>query len=223
MFKKIYLIIAVIVIAVVISIAAVLSIPNQPIPSIKAVTNLVPGDTFTYSIKGYSDFLADNASEPASFKELNQTDFYKVAICSVLGPDIKFNTTWRFLNGTEINLQGNGNLLKGIDDTQFWAIYRSNLTLYDLVRPSGEDGMIVNQTETRTYANGLRPANVMTYQTQFLDTNDPSLSRAVDEYIYVHFDKATGMLVELKDMQIYSDQVVLTVEWQLEQTNVWVV
>jgi hypothetical protein len=219
--KKVYTILAAIVIAVIIILAVVLSTQNQTPPPVKAVTGLVPGDTFTYSIKGYADFNTENASEIGSFKELNQTDFYRVTINSISGSDISFNTTWRFLNGTEANSHGSGNLLKGIDDTQFWAIYPSNLTLNALVRPLGSDGMIVNQTETKNYQAGDRATNIMTYQTQFLDANDPSLSRAVDDYIYVYFDKASGMLVELKDLQIYSDQVFLTAEWQLVQTNLW--
>ncbi len=48
--------------------------------------------------------------------------------------------------------------------------------------------------------------------------------RTFDDYLYVHFDGATGMLVELKDMRVYSDpQVILTTQWELVDSNVWVV
>jgi hypothetical protein len=112
--------------------------------------------------------------------------------------------------------------LTGISDTNFWAIYPSNLTLYSLVRPSGTDGMIVNETETRTYNYGPRTTNVMSVQNEFVNNNDPTLSTSFNDYLYVHFDRITGMLVELKEIKIYSDpQIILTVDWQLQYTNVW--
>jgi hypothetical protein len=62
----------------------------------------------------------------------------------------------------------------------------------------------------------------MTVQNEFPDTTNPS--RVFDDYTYVHFDKTTGMLVELKDMQVYNDpQVILTYEWVLIDSNAWAV
>jgi hypothetical protein len=188
-----------------------------------AVPGVAVGNVFTYSIKGYAALTAENASIPESFSELNMTEWYRITITNVTGPEVQFNTTWRFTNGTEIENIGNVNVFTGADNKIFWAIYPANLTLNEYVSPGGSDGAIVNQTETRTYKSGDRGTNVMTLQNQFVDTSDPAL-RTVDDYLYVHFDRATGMLVELKDMRLYSDpEVILTTEQVLISSNVWAV
>jgi|WetSurMetagenome_2_1015567.scaffolds.fasta_scaffold04485_9 hypothetical protein len=221
--KKLYLVIAVAIIIVTIIAAAFLSSQNSTNPpTAKAVSGLAPGDTFTYNIKGIADVIDENGTIPESFSELNKTDIYQVTITAVNGGQVSYNTTWRFVNGTERNTQGSGDILTGISDQNFWAIYPSNLTLNSLVRPLGTDGMIVNQTETSTYSYGPRTTNVMSVQNQFVNTDDPTLSKTFDDYLYVHFDKITGMLVELKEIKYYNDpQIVLTVDWQLQSTNVW--
>jgi hypothetical protein len=62
----------------------------------------------------------------------------------------------------------------------------------------------------------------MTLQNEFPDASNPA--RVYADYLYVHFDKITGMLVELKDMQLYnSPEVILTYEWVLIGSNVWTV
>jgi hypothetical protein len=223
MVKKLYLIIGAALIVVVIIAAAFLSTQNSNNPpAAKSVSGLSTGDTFTYSLKGYADIIDDNGTVPASFSELNKTDIYQVTITNVNGGQISYNTTWRFVNGTDRNMQSSGNILTGISDANFWAIYPSNLTLYSLLRPSGTDGMIVNETETRTYNYGPRTTNVMSVQNYFVNTDDPTLSRSYTDYLYVHFDKITGMLVELKEIKVYSGpQIILTVDWQLQYTNVW--
>jgi hypothetical protein len=181
------------------------------------------GNYFTYRIIGISDLIGENASSPASFSEINMTDWYRVTITSVSGSEVEFNTTWRFANGTEIERTGYVNVATGDDNQVFWAIYPANLKLNDYVSPQGSDNTIVNDTETRTYASGTRQTNIMTLQNEFVDTSDPAL-RTCDDYMYVHFDRATGMLVELRDMRVYSDpEVILTTEQVLIDSNVWTV
>ena len=198
-------------------------VATQTPPSPAAVPGVAAGNVFTYSIKGYAALTVENASIPQSFSELNMTDWYRITITNVTGPEVQFNTTWRFTNGTEIENMGNVNVLTGADNKIFWAIYPANLTLNDYVSPGGSDGAIVNQTETRTYKSGERETNVMSLQNQFVDTSDPDL-RTVDDYIYVHFDRSTGMLVELRDMRLYSDpEIILTTEQVLVSSNVWLV
>ena len=221
MAKKLFTIIVILTISLIIALAAILS--NQT-PTETVVTGVVAGNVFTYDIKGYSVINEANATIPESFSELNMTEWYRVTITSVSGPDVSFNTTWRFVNGTEIENMGNVNVLTGEDNRIFWAIYPANLTLNDLVSPSGSDGLIVNQTEIKTYKDGPRDTNIITLQTRFVDADDPTLSRTYDDYLYVHFDRVTGMLVELRDMKLYTDpQVILTIDWELIGSNVWAV
>jgi hypothetical protein len=219
------LFITIVMIFVLISVAIVFVVSNPAFNQLD-VSGLKAGNVFKFSIKGFSEVNDENASAsiPARFLELNMTEWYTVTVTSVSGPDVTFNTTWHFINGTENQNIGKVNVLTGVNNGILWAIYPKNLGLNDLVRPEGTDGAIVNQTESRNYPSGNRETNIMTMQQGFVDADDPTLSRSYDDYLYVHFDKAAGMLVELRDMKIYSDpQVILTLEWQLLDSNVWAV
>jgi hypothetical protein len=216
---SITIVIFVAVTVAVIVVAAVLS--SQP-PSEAIVAGVVPGNTFTYELKSYTAVSEENVTIPPAVSEYNRTESYRVSITAVSGPEVSFNTTWRFINGTENENAFKINLLTGINNPPFWAMYQSNLSLNSVVHPSGSDGLIVNQTEIRSYKAGDRVANIITLQNQFVDASNPT--RTYDDYLYVHFDKITGMLVELKEIQVYNDpQVVLTYEWRLVDSNVWAV
>jgi hypothetical protein len=217
--KKLIITIVMLVIAVSIAIAVILSVQE---PTETVVTGVVAGNVFTYNLKAYTTVNEGNVTLPPAPSEYNMTEWYRITITSVSGPKTSFNTTWHFINGTEIERAGYVNVLTGEDNQVFWAIYPANLTLNQLVAPSGTDGNIVNQTETKSYKAGDRATNIMTLQNEFPDASNPT--RVCDDYLYVHFDKVTGMLVELKDMQLYSDpQVILTYDWVLINSNVWTV
>jgi len=217
--KKIIITIVILLIVVVIAVAAILA--TQPPPTEPIVTGVIAGNTFTYDLKAYTSLSEDNITLPQGVSEYNNTEWYKVSITSVDGSVVSFNTTWRFVNGTEIERSGYVNVLT--DDNQvFWAIYPANLTENKLVRPQGTFGNYVNDTEVRTYKSGDRETNLMNTQSELLDSSDPT--RSFDDYRYVRFDKITGMLVELKEIQVYnSPEAVLTYDWVLVDSNVWTV
>jgi len=217
--KKLIITIVMLVIAVSIAIAAILSVQR---PAETVVTGVVAGNTFTYDLKSYITVNEDNVTLPQGASEYNNTEWYRVTITSVSGPTVSFNTTWHFVNGTEIENTGYVNVLTGEDNKVFWAIYPANLTVNQLVSPQGTDGNYVNETETRSYASGGRVTSIMALQNEFHDASNPT--RVYADYLYVHFDKITGLLVELKDMQLYnSPEVILTYEWLLTGSNVWTV
>jgi hypothetical protein len=197
-------------------------VASQPIPGSNIKPGVVAGNTFTYDLKCYTAVGEDSVTLPPATVEYNNTEWYRVTVTSVAGPKVSFNTTWRFVNGTEINKSGYVNVSSGDDNLVFWAIYPANLTANQLVSPQGTDGNYVNDTVTRNYKSGNRATNLLTLQNEFPDTDNPS--RVFDDYTYVYFDKATGMLVELKDMQVYNDpQAILTYDWTLIDSNVWTV
>jgi hypothetical protein len=222
--KKVYLAIIVLAVLVVASVAAFYALqtpPNteEPEPVIKA--GVKAGDTFTYSIKGMAETSNENVTVPTSFSELNQTDYYKVTITNVEGTSVTFNHVWSFLNGTQIERTETINVATGTDNVDFWAIYAANLTKGSLLRPSIAGGATVNDTETRTYMDGNRETNIFTMTGVFYDAEDITFSRTYNAYRYVHFDSQLGMLVELKEIKIYSDpEIILTVEWNLVESNV---
>jgi hypothetical protein len=225
MARKIYIAIVIIAVLCIASAYAVYSmVQSQQTPPITAVSGLKVGDTFTYSMKGLASLTGPNATVSDSFLDLNQTDYYRVNITSVDGAEVSYNSTWRFLNGTEYFTPGTVNLLSGGGNPDFWAIYPANLTINQFVRPSGTDGAIVNGTEARSYKDSSRQTNYISLQSQFYDSTDPTYTKTYTDYMYVYFDSKTGMLVELKEIQFYSNpEVVLTINWKLEDSNVWAV
>lgn len=217
--KKLVITIVILVIAVSVAVAAILSVQE---PAETVVTGVVAGNMFTYDLKSYATVNEDNVTLPPGASEYNNTEWYKVTITSVSGSTVSFNTTWHFVNGTEIENTGYVNVLTGEDNKVFWAIYPANLTVNQLVSPQGTDGNYVNETETRSYTNGDRVTSIITLQNEFPDASNPA--RVYDDYLYIHFDKITGMLVELKDIQLYnSPEVILTYDWILVDSNVWAV
>ena len=189
-------------------------------------TGVVPGvrvgDEFTYSINGFFSSNDPNATAPEGFMELNMTEWFKVLVTDVSDQDVTVSTTWRFTNGTELNATSSINVDTGIPypTNGFYPIYAANLKANDYIRPHGPDRSTINETSNRQYASSTRQTNRRTISIPAYDENDPS--RTWIETPTIYFDKQTGMLVELRDVNVYTNpQMTLTVLWKLMDTNVW--
>jgi hypothetical protein len=189
-------------------------------------TGVVPGvrvgDEFTYSINGFFSSNDPNATAPEGFMELNMTEWFKVLVTDVSDQDVTVGTTWRFTNGTELNATSSINVDTGIPypTNGFYPIYAANLKANDYIRPHGPDRSTINETSNRQYASSTRQTNRRTISIPAYDENDPS--RTWIETPTIYFDKQTGMLVELRDVNVYTNpQMTLTVLWKLMDTNVW--
>jgi hypothetical protein len=194
---------------------------NQIVPGVKA------GDVFIYDVKGFWSSNDPNATLPEAFLQLNMTEWYQITVTGVSDAEVSINTTWRFNNGTELKGTGNVNVETGINyPTQgFWAIYAANLRAGDQVRPNGPDRSTINETITREYGAGsTRETNRVSLVLQYYDADDPTFSTTWTEYINTHFDRQTGMLVEFRDISVYSKpQMTLTILWKIKDSNVWAV
>ena len=217
--KLIHLAIAVIVI-VIVAFVIYTSLGSQ------GETGVVPGvrvgDEFTYSINGFFSSNDPNATVPEAFMELNMTEWFKVLVTDVSDQDVTVSTTWRFTNGTELNATSSINVDTGIPypTNGFYPIYAANLKANDYIRPHGPDRSTINETSNRQYASSTRQTNRRTISIPAYDENDPS--RTWIETPTIYFDKQTGMLVELRDVNVYTNpQMTLTVLWKLMDTNVW--
>ena len=222
--KKGYIAIIVVIILVVASVATFYALQQTP-PADNTpqyLAGVKAGDTFTYSIKGLAEQYVANETIPESFLQLNQTDYYKVTITNVDGPIVTVSTSWRFLNGTQNDHNETINVATGTDNVDFWGIYAADLTKGSLLRPLGAaDGATFNDTESRAYADGNRTTNVLTLNAQFYNLEDPTLSQIYYGNRYLDVDQATGIMVELKEIKIYTDpQIMLTVQWELIDSNV---
>jgi hypothetical protein len=187
----------------------------------EAIIGVNVGDTFTYSITGTST-LGLGSSESPGFSELNNTDYYRVAITDVNDSLVSLDTIWRFKNGTEVINQQTIDLSNGMktDENGFWAIYASNLDKNDLLRPTGFDELIVNSTDSL----GGRQTNFFSIENEFRDITDPTSSTFRYDYIGVNFDKQTGVAITINNVQQYNNppkNQVIT--YQLISSSVWTV
>jgi hypothetical protein len=226
--KKVYIAISLLVILIAASGAIVYSYYSEQNTSVINVTPGVKvGDTFMYSIHGVSELLDLNAMQPPEFVQYNQTDYYKVTITGINGSNVSMDSVWQFTNGTSKLYQQTLNLATGMQTNQntgFWSLYAPNLKLNDKVRPSGTDGLIVNNTDTKVYADSTRTRNCWSIQNEFYDVTDPTYSTQQRRTTVVYFDKATGILDTLTDVQQYNNpEMNLIITWQLTNSSLWVV
>ena len=227
MSKKVYIAIFLLIVLIAASGAIVYyAAQTTPVKEV-VVPGIHVGDTFTYNIHGASTSISPAAVEPAGFSQYNDTDYYKVTITDVNGSTVSMDSLWRFTNGTEKNYQQTINLANGLQtnpNTGFWALYAPNLNKNDPVRPSGTDGLIVNSTDTKTYADSTRQRDCWSIQNDFFDVSDPTYSTYQRKITTVYFDRTTGMLDTLSDVQQYNNPAMnIVVTWKLVSSSVWAV
>jgi len=224
--KKVYLAIILIILLVVGIAALVYAIDASKGGTANATVGIHVGDTFTYKLSGSSQLGSPDAKTPDYLIVYNNTDTYTITVTGINGTQISLNTVWRLLNGTQFTSPQIIDIADGnkTDQNGFWAIYPSNLKIGDLLSPKGFDGIKVNATDTKTYANSIRTRCFFQVESQFRDMTDPTGNTMRDEYDGVYFDQQTGMLDTLTNIQSYNNpQYNILITWQLVNTNVWTV
>jgi len=181
------------------------------------------GDTFTYTLTGDSVLFDPNAVTPASLSEYNETNYYEVIITGVNGAVVSCNTIWQFTNGTSIQNSGRINLETGNYTGDFWAIYPPNLNVNNRLYPKeGNTALIVNSTGSQPYSTGNRTTNYWFIENEFSNPSDPTGSTTQLNFLEVYFDKQTGMLDYLDNVQEYNNpEYNILVTWQLTGSTVW--
>jgi hypothetical protein len=222
--KTIYAAVILLVILIV-SAGAIIYVVANPPPKVVTVGVHV-GDNFIYNITSTSTLIGLDAVEPPGFFQYNQTEYYKITITDVTGTNVSMNTLWRFKNGTEVIGTQQLDIASGkkVDDNGFWALYPADLNVGDLLRPTGFDGLTVNRTDTRVFADSTRWENFWFIDNQFFNVNDPTQSTQRYDYTGVTFDKSTGMLETLTNYQEYNNPAMKqTITWNIASSSVWVV
>jgi hypothetical protein len=212
-----------ILLVVIIILAFVIFLGSQ---SGQVVPGVKEGDEFIYDVKGFWSSNDPNATLPETFLQLNMTEWYKVTVTGVSGSEVSINTTWRFTNETELTGQGTVNVETGIcyPTDGFYGVYAANLQVNGRLRPLGIDRSTINQTSTRDYASGTRETNTVSLVLEYYDADDPTNSTTWTEYMNTHFDRQIGILVELRDINVYTNpQQTLTIVWKIKESNVWTI
>jgi len=224
--------------AITVSLLAILSLgllgqalAQTRVPGVKG------GDTFTYSL--VTHWTSDNASEPipADFLGLNQTTKYTVSIGGIINQTIVDAThLWYLSNETNprpylytVDLEsGTPNDTSGTYPPLLENIVGANLKAGQLLHPSGNDLVTINQTINRDYASGSRPTNVVELngpiQNQTTDSNNQTVLVTVGyQDVTYYLDQATGVLVtENTTLQsIIPVKETASIIWTLTSTNLW--
>jgi hypothetical protein len=181
------------------------------------------GDTFTYKLTGASALFSAEAVTPAYLYEYNETNYYEVIITGVNNSVVSFDTVWQFTNGTGIDNSAWIDLETGNYSGIFWAIYPSNLNVNNRLYPQESNTeLVVNSTGNQPFSTGNRTTNYWYTENQLTSTNDPTGSTKIDNYIEVYFDKQTGILDDLTNVQqVNNPEYNILITWQLTNSTVW--
>ena len=99
----------------------------------------------------------------------------------------------------------------------FWAIYPPNLNVKNPLYPKEENtALIVNSTGSQPYSTGNRTANYWHFSANLNNENDPTGSTTRVNFVEVYFDKQTGMLDYLDNVQEYNNpEYNILITWNL--------
>ncbi len=217
--------IAAIALVAIIAIAAVAIVYATQRSSGKAsLVGVHVGDTFTYSITGSCSDPVPSSYYPG-FYQLNDTNYYKVAVTSIEGSSVTLSTDWVFKNGTDSPDSQTIDLSTGsmANPNGFFGLYPANLKTSESIYPHINGTTVpVNETLTWTYGSSTRQIDYYHVGTTQYYSQDPTQS--TERYLYdqVYFDRSTGMLTSFSEIQEYnSPELELEVIYTLTNTNVW--
>jgi hypothetical protein len=184
------------------------------------VSGLAPGNVFTYIVTGSYSSGAPIADVPDEVISAQATEYFKVTIVNVAGPEIGYSWFWQFNNGTSITNSSTLNIETVENTGPFWPIVSANLTAGERIHPQfGPDLSTFNETVMYTYTNYTRETNRLEL-TSAQQKNVTQAIRTVHSDAY--FDRQTGMLVQLNDETDYQNPAfTTTITWKLSGQNVW--
>ena len=178
------------------------------------------GNSFTYEVKGFWSSSDADAVISDSILDLNETEYVQLNITKVIDADVSMHIVWRFTNGTVSETDSEIDVSTGIYTYWFWAVFPSNLNVGDKIHPYGPDMIKVNASSTRDYGDNKRETNRYLVTGEFVSTDNTN--RTYNDYMTVHFDKQTGMLVELYDYKTYTNpEYSETITWKIIESNAW--
>ena len=194
-------------------------------PGVKA------NDYLVYNITTHWNPASTSEAAPSILVDLNNTKEYNVTITGVSGANVTTNQLWDFVNGTELPYLVVWNLETAESyymTSEFEGIVGANLGVGDLLHPSGNDSLTINQTITRDYASGARDTNVVQLsspvQNSTIDsaTNQTTYTTIGNQDVTFYIDKATGVLVEQRsEISSLTPVESGSTVWTLKETNLW--
>ena len=219
------LIVATVLVVMFMAAAGVIAPKPQP-PVTLTSSTLSVGDSFTYKLAGYTVLGTSDVATPSEFMQYNQTDYYQVNVTGIDGSQVSLETSWRFMNGTQITGGQEINLTSGAtaDLTGFTYLYQPNLNVTQQLYPQENSGLVVNSTSTTKFADSNRATNYWSVEDEYTNTADQTGNTFRNDFVGAYFDKSTGMLDKLTRIEFFTNpEIELTITWQLTSSNVWTV
>jgi hypothetical protein len=171
------------------------------------------GMAFEYSLSSHWSSSEPAYTAPQDLLVYNYTSYVEVRVSTVNSTHVTTAVPWYFEDGTSYLERGEVNLFTG-EGHDFVAIIAANLKKGDLIHPNGADGLKVLDTTTRNYGSSSRETN----HVHITSENSTAGYKGTRD---LYFDKATGILVEQKDITEYTTHPVSTsqVTWKLTAVN----
>lgn len=187
-----------------------------------AYVGVSTGDVFKYDT--IYNWKSTNPADtvPKIYTEYNQTDYLQVNVTATTGSLVIFQTTIKFLNGSEVALNPgvsfNDVSIGNSSHNTFIYFYAANLSAGSPLFPEVmELPWTINQTIFRDYGNNNFRA---TNHYNFVRTD---LVGETYTSVDVYFDKETGVLVEANMIDVYSDtpSQTITTHIMLTESSLW--
>ena len=191
-----------------------------------SLTPLAVGDIFTFKLSGTTVLGSSDVVTPAEFMDYNNTEYYNVTVTAINGEQVSLETDWQFKNSTIVAGPQVINLSNGAtaELAEFSYLYPSNLTVNDRLYPQESGNLRVNSTDTESFAHINRAVDFWQTEDQFANTNDQTFGTMRYDYVGVHFDRQSGMMVSLTRIEFFTNpEIQLTITWQLVSSNAWTV
>ena len=137
-------------------------------------------DYFIYDITSHWSSSNASLSVPPYLLGINDTRWYNVTVSGVQGINVTARTAQHFANGTDDNRL----ITLDVDSGSIYFMYGfqgffdANLTVGELLRPSGNSTVTINQTISRDYVSGKRDTNVVAISYPITDSTNSSIGTA---------------------------------------------
>ncbi len=181
------------------------------------------GDYLKYKVTSYWNSTDASLSAPYQLVDINNTVSFDVNFLNVWGVNVTCQTTQYFTNGSRDDLLLNFDVSSGEWGegmlTGFQGIFTANLTAGDRLRPLGNENqtLVINQTISMDYPSGKREINEVKIDYPSMKYDNSTNGTTIQT---LHFDKATGVLVDSSEYSEFPQETG-SVVWTLVETNKW--
>jgi len=188
------------------------------LPGVKA------GDWAKYAAS--INYTTNDPNPPLTLSQIEDLEYYKTNILSVIGTNVTYETVMHFRNGTEMTMPDSIDVSSGEMDYGasflFGPVIAANLTAGDKVYLN-QFAPPLNTTEMGTYAGSQREVNCLYISQNW--TYPYSGQQQYFEYDLC-WDRASGVFVAINETLIFTDSskgyiTFITINFIITETNIW--